>query len=936
VRFFNLCLSVSDFSFECSTACFKLSACLLVDVRDQMSFPKQWRGAYVCLRCSSNSSKRTFVSSPKHNNSTLASAQQADCSSIVDSYPTFPPSTLLATERGNLSDNRTSPLSPTSDKGEQNTAEPPQESEAKKGNNVYHGLPGTQLKGIAIFSEVAKKLSEASGPTAPLEDALKRVLEKPISPPEKILLATLRKVYSGRTVEDVARDSRVLQQVDQSTSLDTATEKLVATLTRSRVLKTKLRGLWRPVIQKDADAASAENKHMLSSRAAMNSTKLTDRSAHSRELRRPRNEKRLARLREEAAPAPAPPPVKTSGKEAKRGSKAAVVLAKSKTQYIFPSTIESDALSISSFPRYGPEVPNLCHDLSRVLFNPGIYQLQDPRSRVYNFDPYLEKIMPVSEFDFKILKEYITSSRDQTLRSLALEHGKKYVGSSSSMTSTLAQFHFLLSQWRDINTKTLSKGFSDTLNSFTVIQRSPSSVFLRYQDGVYAMDADKEYDSANILMSLGKSMEKLLTREPQTFERYRKTSETKIPEEERDVPEAYQYIHAGDFLMRAQLDAYDSRLPGSGTFDLKTRAVASIRHNVKKHEEGIGYQIKTRFGDWESYEREYYDMMRSTFLKYSLQVRMGQMDGIFVAFHNVERIFGFQYVGLPEMDLALHGQDDTALGDEEFKFSVELLNRILNRATERFPKRSLRLQFETRDLLAGGTFMQIFAQPMDEASIDAIQTSKKKAIDAFEQRLTNPETDSQPQEAEDFEALREQHKFSADVSGDSSKYSSSAECNESATADARALLDEHPAVDDVAEEEIQELRKNGHTCSDEASDGSKTALNNSPAIELLALKLRIQNRVNGQIVKRPVSLTTSDKWALDYSLEEETREASARAQYRASNARRRTAMDRPEENSAANFYLRKLREMACKGAEWRKDQDERDAGRKQVVLYESR
>jgi Mitochondrial protein Pet127 len=519
---------------------------------------------------------------------------------------------------------------------------------------------------------------------------------------------------------------------------------------------------------------------------------------------------------------------------------------------------------------------------------------------------------------------------------LALEHGKKYVGSSSSMTATLAQFHFLLSHWRDINTNVLSKGFPDTLKSFTIIQRSPSSVFLRYQDGVYAMDADKEYDSANILMSLGRSMEKLLTKEPQNFERYRKNSETKIAEEERGVPEAYQYTHSGDFLMRAQLDAYDSRLPGSGTFDLKTRAVASIRHNVMKHEEGVGYQIKTRFGDWESYEREYYDMMRSAFLKYSLQVRLGLMDGIFVAFHNIERIFGFQYVSLPEMDLALHGQDDTTLGDMEFKFSVELLNRILNRATERFPKRSLRLQFETRDLLAGGVYMQIFAVPMDEASIDAIQTSKKEAIDAFEQRLTNPEVQRQAQEVEDFEETGRVHELSTDASGISSRSSSSADCSEAAVPGVSAIQDEQPAVNGFAGYDSKELRENRQSCSDKTSDDSKTEEKDSPAVELLALKLRIQNRVNGTVVKRPVSLNSLDKWDVDYNIEEETRESSARAQYRASNARRRTAFDRPEANSAANYYLRMLREMASRGAEWRRDQDERDAGRKQVVLYEDR
>jgi hypothetical protein len=127
--------------------------------------------------------------------------------------------------------------------------------------------------------------------------------------------------------------------------------------------------------------------------------------------------------------------------------------------------------------------------------------------------------MPVSEFNFDSLKEYITSSRDHFLRKLALENGRKYVGSSSSMTSVLAHFHFLLSQWREIDVSMLSRGFPAVLRSFTKIQRSPSAIFLRWKDGVYALDADKEFDSANVLMILGKSMEKLLTLPMEHFDR---------------------------------------------------------------------------------------------------------------------------------------------------------------------------------------------------------------------------------------------------------------------------------------------------------------------------------------------------------------------------------------------------------------------------------
>lgn len=294
--------------------------------------------------------------------------------------------------------------------------------------------------------------------------------------------------------------------------------------------------------------------------------------------------------------------------------------------------------------------------------------------------------MPVSEFDFNALKEYITSSRDESLKELAQAHGKRYVGSSSSMTGALAHFHFLLSQWREINASMLSRSFPDKLRSFTKLQRAPSAIFLRWKNGTYAIDADKEFDSANVLMMLGKSMEKLLTLKTEEFERYRVSNSDQISSEERNAPESFHYSTMGDFLMRSQLDAHDPRLPGTGMFDLKTRAVVSIRMDTKKYEEGVGYQIKDRQGDFESFEREYFDMIRAAFLKYSLQVRMGRMDGIFVAFHNTERIFGFQYISLPEMDASLHGQYDTSIGDQEFKLSLDLLNKILDKATKRFPE----------------------------------------------------------------------------------------------------------------------------------------------------------------------------------------------------------------------------------------------------------
>jgi hypothetical protein len=421
-------------------------------------------------------------------------------------------------------------------------------------------------------------------------------------------------------------------------------------------------------------------------------------------------------------------------------------------------TIDATELDLVPIEKPQPPVPSLAYGLERVLFNPGVYHLRDPRSRVFNFDPYLESIMPVAQFDFNALKEYITSSRDETLLSAAAAEHKKYTGSTSSMTSALAHFHFLLSQWRPVNTSNLSQGFPGTLRTFTQLQRAPSAIFLRWRNGTYAIDADKEFDSANILMMLGKSMEKLLTLPTQDFEKYRKENSDQISEDERNEAESFHYTTMGDFLMRSQLDAYDPRIPGTGMFDLKTRAVVSIRMDAQNYHNGLGYEIRSRHGEFESYEREYYDMIRAAFLKYSLQVRMGRMDGIFVAFHNTERIFGFQYISLPEMDLALHGQEDLTIGDSEFKLSLELLNRVLDRATAKFPEQSLRLFFETRDTSI--PFMYIFAEPVTEDEIQEIQDSKKAEIEDYErtelgiQRELTPEDIENEQDEAEWEELQ--------------------------------------------------------------------------------------------------------------------------------------------------------------------------------------
>ncbi|KAJ5570285.1 mitochondrial translation protein [Penicillium hispanicum] len=560
-------------------------------------------------------------------------------------------------------------------------------------------------------------------------------------------------------------------------------------------------------------------------------------------------------------------------------------------------SIDSADRKITALDVHTAPVPRLSFGLDRVLFNPGVYQLRDPRSRVYNFDPYLGAIMPVTEFDFNALKDYITSSKDETLRDIAVKEKKKYVGSSSSMTSVLAHFHYLLSAWRKIDTRTLSQGFPEKMLTFTRLLRAPAAMFLHYQDGVYAIDADKEFDSANILMNLGKSMEKLLTLPKEDFERYRRSSDNKIsPEEEQAIPESYHYSTSGDFIMRSQLDAYDPRLPGTGMFDLKTRAVVSIRMDAKNFEHGLGYEIKSRFGAYESYEREFYDMIRAAFLKYSLQVRIGRMDGIFVAFHNVERIFGFQYISLPEMDQTLHGQADTTLGDSEFQLSLGLWNKVLDRVTEKFPKKSLRIHFETRDAVT--PFMYIFAEPVTQEDINAIQTKNKAEIEAYQRRLL----DLAPTEDD-------------------------------------SNLDVPPVPETLAEPEATESNTVLYD-SDlplEKPIGADAEHAEASGPEIFGMALTIRNKVNDKYTDRPLNLNATDKWTVDYELSE-LAPAQARTLYKMCQARREKELmgrGEDEQDVAANVYIRRLRHISKEGRAHRKRENRLDEEKGIVVLRDN-
>jgi hypothetical protein len=137
--------------------------------------------------------------------------------------------------------------------------------------------------------------------------------------------------------------------------------------------------------------------------------------------------------------------------------------------------------------------------------------------------------------------------------------------------------------------------------------------------------------------------------------------------------------------------------------------------------------LKRAHGLYESFEREYYDMIRSAFLKYSFQVRIGHMDGILVAYHNTRKIFGFQYISREEMDSRLFGS--TRIGDDVFRNSLVMFESVLDEATKKYPAQTLRISFDTKtEKSSGNASTDIFVEAVDA---ETTSTPEKQNLDEF-------------------------------------------------------------------------------------------------------------------------------------------------------------------------------------------------------------
>ncbi|CAH2350899.1 putative mitochondrial translation system component Pet127p [[Candida] railenensis] len=361
------------------------------------------------------------------------------------------------------------------------------------------------------------------------------------------------------------------------------------------------------------------------------------------------------------------------------------------------------------------KIAKLAHNLDRTLFSPGVHFLQDPRTRVFNFSPNLKKIIKLENFDPDALSGFVSPSKDSRLFEEAQGQNKMFMSSTSSMTSVLTQFYMLLNNY---NPK--DKRRFDFSPFFQLTLKTPASVIVQYKgldnngEPIYSIESDKSTDQEIVLSAMGHVLEALLTNSEEDFAKFKKDGkDDKKSKDEVDssTDNIYNYASYGKFLMRSQLDCFDERLPGNGTFDLKTRAVCAIRYDqANKDLNNNTYQIWKLRGKFESFQREYDDLIRtSALMKYGLQARIGQMDGIFLAYHNINSFFGFEYLPLEDIDKVFYSHQRKSIDPdiEDIKTLTDVKDSLPSYVANTQFKQSLQL-WETmltsiiKDITKGG------------------------------------------------------------------------------------------------------------------------------------------------------------------------------------------------------------------------------------------
>mmetsp|Transcript_31099 Transcript_31099/g.47499 ORF Transcript_31099/g.47499 Transcript_31099/m.47499 type:complete len:411 (-) Transcript_31099:17-1249(-) len=263
--------------------------------------------------------------------------------------------------------------------------------------------------------------------------------------------------------------------------------------------------------------------------------------------------------------------------------------------------------------------------------------------------------------------------------------------STSTVSSVLSHIYYAVANHKSPHFDNLSEAYDREPLKFMISQRKPNTIFLKEVDrdsGLFSIDSDSGFlEEGNIvLLKMGKYMEKMLTTDWRYFNDYYvldlktnkpKFSLTNAQKKELAEEDYFRYMRSGKMFLRSQIDTKGVDADGNDiVFELKTRATAVMRYDITNYIDYLDYEVGKYRGQHSSYEREFYDLVRGGFLKYIMQMKIGQMQGAAIAYHNTQKIFGFEYIKLEEMEKRVFGC--TQFSDIVFRSSLTILEKILD------------------------------------------------------------------------------------------------------------------------------------------------------------------------------------------------------------------------------------------------------------------
>ena len=333
--------------------------------------------------------------------------------------------------------------------------------------------------------------------------------------------------------------------------------------------------------------------------------------------------------------------------------------------------------------------PTLKHGLDRIVRTDGIYT-SEVMAKAYGSD-FLKLISAPSSEVLDRFPAYTPPSRDRKLLAAATETKSRFLTGSSSITDELMHVYFLMSNFKSPDMTGLGKNYDLKGMMYMSAYRRPTSFMLRkLGPDMYAVDGDSGLlPASNIaLTEMGVVLEALLTTEESL---YKKIIDPKSGMSKEDIAEAlkggnsHRMRKIGNMVVRSQIDCESTSATGENfVFEIKTRATAPIRYDVKNIPLYFDYKITRRSGVHESFEREYFDLIRSILIKYYFQIKLGFMDGAFLCYHNTKEIFGYQYILLSEIEKRVFGSKEC--GERMFLLAMQIHQLLLEEVVRLFPE----------------------------------------------------------------------------------------------------------------------------------------------------------------------------------------------------------------------------------------------------------